>query len=145
MKKEQYYVNIPITRKLELEKFLKEYLKRKEIKTIDEFKKDKFIEESFSQDEIEYLIYAFYLPKDELESFFNRFYDKFYTDEIKFIKFLAIVYVSERLIPKDENDKMKKANQIVLSRIREIKEFGNYDIEFSKPKRKVNIRQKHII
>lgn len=145
MKKEQYYVNIPITRKLELEKFLKEYLKKKEIKTIDEFKKDKFIEESFSQDEIEYLIYAFYLPKDELESFFNRFYDKFYTDEIKFIKFLAIVYVSERLIPKDENDKMKKANQIVLSRIREIKEFGNYDIDFSKTKRKVNIRQKHII
>lgn len=145
MKKEQYYINLPITRKLELENFLKEYLKRKKIKTVDEFKKDRYIEESFTQEEIEYLIYAFYLPKDELESFFNRFYDKFYTDEIKFIKFLAIVYVSERLIPKDENDKIKKANQIVLSRIKEIKEFNNYDSDFNKGKRRVNIRQKHII
>lgn len=145
MKKEQYYINLPITRKLELENFLKEYLKRKKIKTVDEFKKDRYIEESFTQEEIEYLIYAFYLPKDELESFFNRFYDKFYTDEIKFIKFLAIVYVSERLIPKDENDKIKKANQIVLNRIKEIKEFNNYDSDFNKGKRRVNIRQKHII
>lgn len=145
MKKEQYYINLPITRKLELENFLKEYLKRKKIKTVDEFKKDRYIEESFTQEEIEYLIYAFYLPKDELESFFNRFYDKFYTDEIKFIKFLAIVYVSERLIPKDENDKIKKENQIVLNRIKEIKEFNNYDSDFNKGKRRVNIRQKHII
>ena len=145
MKKEQYYINLPITRKLELENFLKEYLKRRKIKTVDEFKKDRYIEESFTQEEIEYLIYAFYLPKDELESFFNRFYDKFYTDEIKFIKFLAIVYVSERLIPKDENDKIKKENQIVLNRIKEIKEFNNYDSDFNKGKRRVNIRQKHII
>ena len=145
MKKEQYYINLPITRKIELENFLKEYLKRKKIKTVDEFKKDRYIEEAFTQEEIEYLIYAFYLPKDELESFFNRFYDKFYTDEIKFIKFLAIVYVSERLIPKDENDEIKKANQIVLSRIKEIKEFNNYDSDFNKGKRRVNIRQKHII
>ena len=49
MKKEQYYINLPITRKLELENFLKEYLKRKKIKTVDEFKKDRYIEESFKK------------------------------------------------------------------------------------------------